>query len=130
MDRAMTEPRTENTMSFADQLREFFRRNASWFLALAFTLLVLQDVFGTHGVLAMRRAQREAASMQKEIDQINEENQQLQHRVESLKNDPGAIERIAREELGLARPGELVFETAPRPPDASSPAPRPAVSAK
>jgi cell division protein FtsB len=130
MDRAMTEPRTEGTMSFAEQLREFFRRNASWFLALAFALLVLQDVFGTHGVLAMRRAQKEAASVQKEIDQINAENQQLQDRVKSLKNDPEAIERIAREELGLARRGEIVFETAPRPADASSPSPRPATSAK
>jgi cell division protein FtsB len=122
----MTGPGTESTMSFADQLREFFRRNASWFLAFAFTLLVLQDVFGTHGVLAMRRAQKEAASVRKEIDQINEENQQLQDRVKALKTDPGAIERIAREEMGLARPGEYIFKTAPRPADASSPAPQPA----
>jgi cell division protein FtsB len=126
----MTGQRTESTMSFAEQLREFFRRNASWFLALAFTLLVLQDVFGTHGVLAMRRAQKEAASVQKEIEQINEENQQLQNRVKALKTEPVAIEHIAREELGLARPGEIVFETSPRPSDASSPAPRPAASAK
>jgi cell division protein FtsB len=118
-------------VSFARQLRDFSRRNASWFLALAFTLLVLQDVFGTHGVLAMRRAQKEAASVQKEIDQINEENQQLQDRVKALKTDPEAIERIAREEMGLARPGEYIFKTAPRPADrSSSPAPQPAAPAK
>lgn len=126
----MTETQTENTTSFADQLRDFFRRNASWFLAGAFTLLLLQDVFGTHGVLAMRRAQKEAASVQKEIDQINEENQQLQDRVKSLKTDPQAIERIAREEMGLARPGEYIFKTAPRPVEASSTAPRSASPAK
>ena len=32
----------------------------------------------THGLIAMRRSQREAAQVQKEIDQINEENQQLE----------------------------------------------------
>src|ERR1700728_1818229 len=94
----------QDTMSFGEQLREFLRRNMSWFLAAAFTLLLLQDVFGTHGVVAMRRAQKEAASVQKEIDLINQENQQLQDRVQSLKNDPQAIERIAREEMGRARP--------------------------
>jgi cell division protein FtsB len=117
---------TEHPTSFAVQLREFLRRNANWFLAAALSLLLLQDVFGTHGVLAMRRAQKEAATVKKEIDQINEENRQLQDRVKSLKTDPQAIERIAREEMGLARPGEYIFKTSPRPTDASTPAPQPA----
>jgi cell division protein FtsB len=116
---------TEPTMSFAEQLRDFLRRNATWFLAVALSLLLLQDVFGTHGVLAMRRAQKEAASVKAEIHQINEENQEMQDRVKSLKTDPTAIERIARELLRLARPGEYIFETSPRPADATTPAPRP-----
>jgi cell division protein FtsB len=121
---------TEPTLSFAEQLRDFLRRNANWFLAAAVGLLLLQDVFGTHGVLAMRRAQKEAAQVKQEIDLINEENRQLQNRVKSLKTDRQAIERIARDELHLARPGEFIFETAPRPSDASTPAPQPAVSPK
>lgn len=117
---------TEPTMSFAEQLREFLRRNATWFLAAALSLLLLQDLFGTHGVLAMRRAQKEAATVKQEINLINDENRQLQDRVKALKNDSQAIEHIAREDLGLARPGEYVFKTSPRPPDASKPAPQPA----
>jgi cell division protein FtsB len=124
MDRRMTEP----TMSFFEQLREFVRRNANWFLAAALAVLLLQDVFGTHGVLAMRRAQKEAATVKKEIDLINEENRQLQDRVKALKTDPQAIERIAREEMGLARPGEYIFKTTPKPADASTPPPQPPVN--
>jgi cell division protein FtsB len=116
---------TEQTMSFFEQLREFVRRNANWFLAAALAVLLLQDVFGTHGVLAMRRAQKEAVTVKKEIDLINEENRQLQDRVKALKTDPQAIERIAREEMGLARPGEYIFKTAPKPADASTPPPQP-----
>jgi cell division protein FtsB len=116
---------TDQPMSFSEQLREFLRRNANWFLAAALGLLLLQDVFGTHGVLAMRRAQKEAAQVKQEIDQINDENRQLQDRVKSLRTDPQAIERIAREEMGLARPGEYIFKTSPRPADASTPAPQP-----
>jgi cell division protein FtsB len=124
MDRRMTEP----TMSFFEQLREFVRRNANWFLAAALAVLLLQDVFGTHGVLAMRCAQKEAVTVKKEIDLINEENRQLQDRVKALKTDPQAIERIAREEMGLARPGEYIFKTAPKPADASTPPPQPAAN--
>ena len=109
-------------MNFSDQMWEFLRRNANWFLAGGLALLLLQDVFGTHGLIAMRRAQQEAARVQKQIDQINEENRQLQERVKALKTDPQAIERIAREEMGLARPGEYIFKIPPRPGDSSSPA--------
>jgi cell division protein FtsB len=122
----MIGPQMENTPSFAQQLREFFRRNATWFLIGAFALLLLQDIFGTHGVLAMRRAQSEAANTRKEIDRINEENRRLQDHVNSLKTDPQAIERIAREEMGLARPGEYIFKTSPKPAEVSTPAPQPA----
>jgi cell division protein FtsB len=122
---------TSSTMSFTEQLRDFLRRNATWFLAAALALLLLQDVFGTHGVLAMRHAQKEASSAKKEIDQINQENQQLQDRVNSLKTDPQAIERIAREEMGLARPGEYIFKTSPRPAEnAPAPSTQPANPAK
>jgi cell division protein FtsB len=105
--------------TFTQQLRDFLRRNLTWFLAGGLALLLLQDVFGTHGVLAMRRAQQEAADVRREIDQINQENLELQKNVQSLKTDPSAIERIAREEMGLARPGEFIFKTPARPGDPS-----------
>lgn len=109
-------------MSFIEQMGAFLRRNMMWFLVAGLTLLVLQDIFGTHGVLAMRRSQSEAAGIQKEIDRLNDENQKLQDRVRSLKTDPIAIERIAREDIGLARPGEYIFQIAPKPGDSSTPA--------
>jgi cell division protein FtsB len=105
--------------SLANHLGDFFRRNVNWFLALALALLLLQDVFGTHGLIAMRRSQQEAARVQKEIDQMNEENRQLQDHVKALKSDPAAIERIAREEMGLAKPGEYIFKIAPKPADSA-----------
>ena len=99
---------------FHEEMSNFFRHNLNWFVGLGLTLLLLQDVFGTHGLLAMRRAQKEAASVQQEIDRINKENRQLQENVKALKTDPAAIERIAREEMGLARPGEYIFKVPPK----------------
>ena len=107
----------EQRVTFAEQLREFLRRNMNLFLAAGLVLLMIQDVFGTHGVLAMRRAQKEAARVQQEIDRVNNENHQFQDKVKALKSDPQAIERIAREEMGLARPGEYIFKIPPKPGD-------------
>lgn len=127
MDRLMRSKEAGNVkidasqVTFSEQMRNFLARNATWFIVAALILLALQDVFGNHGVLAMRRSQKEAAAVQKEIQQLNEENQQLQNRVQSLKSDPATIERIAREEMGLARPGEYIFKIQPKPGEPSTP---------
>ncbi len=47
--------------------------------------------------------------------QIEEaKSRQLQAQIDELRNDPNAVERLAREKLGYARPGETVihFESA------------------
>jgi cell division protein FtsB len=106
--------------NLSGQLTNFLRRNLSWLLGLALALLLLQDIFGTHGLIAMRRSQKNAAQIQQEISQIDEENQQLQDRVKALKSDPAAIERIAREEMGLARPGEYIFKIPPKSPNSGN----------
>jgi cell division protein FtsB len=113
-------------MTFFEQMRDFLHRNATWFLVVGLVLLLLQDVLGTHGVLAMRRSLKQSAEIQKEIQQLNRENQQLQNRVQSLKSDPAAIERIAREDMGLARPGEYIFKIQSVPGEPSTPLAQPA----
>lgn len=107
----------DSSESFSEQFRCFLRRNVTWFLVAGLVLLIIQDVLGTHGVLAMHHSQKEAAELHQQINQLDQENHKLQDRVERLKTDPAAIERIAREEMGLARPGEMIFPLPPRPAD-------------
>jgi cell division protein FtsB len=128
MNRGVKNPapeRRESTaahQSFVEQLGAFFHRNLYWFLIAGFVLLLLQDIFGTHGVLAMRRSQAEARKIQQEITQLDRENKKLQDHVKDLKTDPSTMECIAREDFGLARPGELIFKTHPRATDPAHPA--------
>ena len=109
------EPNSDPNIGFFEQLGQFFRRNMYLFLIVGFALLLLQDVFGTHGVLAMRQSQKEAQGIRKDISRLDEENQRLQNSVKALKTDPSAIERIAREEMKLSRQGEYIFQTHPKP---------------
>jgi cell division protein FtsB len=115
----------EQTARFSEQMREFLVRNLNWFLAIGLALLLLQDVFGAHGLVAMRHSQQQAAATQQEIDQLNEQNRQMEDRVKSLKSDPAAIERIAREEMQLARPGEYIFKIQSKSDDAATPSSQP-----
>jgi cell division protein FtsB len=118
------------SVSYSARLREFVTTNVRTIFLIGFVLLALQDVFGTHGVVAMRRSQKEAAQIRNEINQLNEENRQLDQRVKDLKTDPHAVEEIARQDMGLARPGEYIFKVAPKSGDAprGSAAPEPPAS--
>ena len=95
----------------------YLRRNTRQILALALFALLVHDVFGPHGFIAMRRTQKEIDQIREQIVKLNNENKSLSEQVTSLKSDPKSIERIAREEMGLARPGEMIFKI----PDSSKP---------
>jgi cell division protein FtsB len=98
----------------------YLRRHLREILGLALLALFVHDIFGTHGFIAMRRTQEEIDDIRAQIGKMNNENKSLAEQVNSLKTDPKSIERIAREEMGLARPGEMIFKL----PETSKPNPR------
>jgi cell division protein FtsB len=56
-------------------------------------------------------------ALEKELDGVKTENAELRHEVgrlrtevKDLREDPAAVERIAREQLGLVRKSEVVFQ--------------------
>jgi cell division protein FtsB len=88
----------------------FLQKNMRRILGFALFALLVHDVFGPHGFIAMRRTQKEIDQIREQIGKVNDENKSLTDQVNSLKSDPRSIERIAREEMGLARPGEMIFK--------------------
>jgi cell division protein FtsB len=91
-------------------------------LALFVAVLFLHDVFGTHGFVVMHRKQQEIQKVKADLDRLNKENSGLEQDVKNLKTDPHTIEKIAREELGQARPGEIIIKLPAPPPSDSQPA--------
>jgi cell division protein FtsB len=75
--------------------------------------LAVQAIFGPTGHLEMERLEEENQSLIREREVLELENQQVLDEIESLKTDPDAIEKIAREELGLVREGEIKIVTKP-----------------
>jgi cell division protein FtsB len=91
----------------------FWSRYARTILGAALLLLGIHDILGPHGFLAMRRTQKEMDQLRSDVQRLNKDNGDLSDEAKSLKSDPQAIERIAREEMGLARPGEMIFKLPP-----------------
>ena len=86
-------------------------------LGIFVLVLLVHDVFGTHGFLAMRRKQQEIQKVTSELERLNKENAALQREKQDLKTDPQTIRRIAREELQLAHPGEVIIKLPPPAPN-------------
>jgi cell division protein FtsB len=80
------------------------------FSSLFLVTMMALAIWGDHGVLEMWRRQSEVMQLAREIEAIEQENAKLGQEIERLRSDMHYIEKIAREELGLVRPGELIFE--------------------
>ncbi|MDH5527055.1 MAG: septum formation initiator family protein [Nitrospirota bacterium] len=66
-------------------------------------------VFGRMGLIAHTRMVDEAERIEAEISRTRHEIAGLSAEVNSLTRNPHAVERIAREQLGMVRKGETVF---------------------
>jgi len=77
--------------------------------------LLLHATFGANGMVIYRQKRAEMQALQSEVDRLQKENNQYVDQIRSLKSDPAAIEKEAREQLRYARPGEVVL-VAPDPP--------------
>ncbi len=73
---------------------------------VAVPLLILDDA----GLPRYRALQREVEEIDVQNAEIREEVYRLQRQVDALKTNPDAIERIARDELGMVRAGEIIFQ--------------------
>jgi cell division protein FtsB len=69
-------------------------------------ILVLEP----EGLPRMRALQKELASVDAENDALRREVTQLRDDVKHLRDDPVAVEKIARDQLGLVRKSEIVFQ--------------------
>ena len=71
--------------------------------------LVVGWLFGDRGLFQLVNQRERAEALAREIDQLRVDNSRLAAEISALRRDPAAIERLAREELGLARADETVF---------------------
>jgi cell division protein FtsB len=91
------------------------RRLATGAVALIATWIFVHAMLGANGVTVYRAKRAEYQSLQKQIGQLQKENEAYSEQVTRLKSDPKQIEKEAREQFHYARPGEVVYVAPDRP---------------
>jgi len=82
-------------------------RTALWVLgSLLFAVLALS---GLKGYRDLRAARGREAQVEQEIDAAQKRVEALRAKVEEERSDPVTLEHMAREDLGLARPDDVVI---------------------
>jgi cell division protein FtsB len=85
-----------------------WRKALNVLLLFVTVVLVADSLIGDKGLMDTMRARKRSAEMAAAVRRLQEENVALREVVDRLTNDPGAIESIARKELGLIRAGEVL----------------------
>jgi cell division protein FtsB len=83
-----------------------------------FLLLSVLAMVGERGYFEVYEFGRHLERVESRIGALEAENKRLQVQVTGLRADPYQVEKLAREDLGLVRPDELIFEIVDLPADA------------
>ena len=77
-----------------------------------FGLILLGTIF-IPGYLKIRRLVKDNRELEKQIEEIKQVNRRLGEEQRRLENDPVYLEKVAREKLGVAKKGEIIYRVLP-----------------
>jgi len=84
-------------------------RLLNYTIGFVLIVLVADALVGDKGMIDTIRARRRYREVADALAQKRQDNARLRDEIRRLKEDPAAIESLAREQLGLIRDGEVVF---------------------
>jgi cell division protein FtsB len=109
--------KTSTSKPSGNQSRRGGHRILHYVLLLVGTVLIVDALVGEKGLLAMMQARAQHAALEQSLTAVRADNARLREKARRLREDPDAIEDLARSEFGLIRPGEKLFivkDVAPR----------------
>jgi cell division protein FtsB len=80
------------------------------FVGAVLGLVLLLSLVGDRGLLQLYRMARVKAHLEQEVEVLERGNALLRQEVEALRHHSSRSEEIARQDLGLVRPGEVVYQ--------------------
>jgi cell division protein FtsB len=105
------------------QIYSLRRRIATIGVVVIACSLFVHVMFGANGMVVYRQKRADREALQQQVSRMQQENDRYVQEIQGLKSDQKAIEKEAREQLGYAKPGEIVY-VAPAPPQPAPPANR------
>ena len=96
------------------------RKYATIVLLLAALLTAAFTLFGDDSISKMRALARSVELQRSKNAELSDVVRDLRSTVRGLRSDPRALEKAARNELGMARPNERIFVFEKNPPENAS----------
>ena len=99
--------------------------------ATVLLVLALLAIAGLKSSRDLEAARARERLLEQRIAETRSDSERLRVRIDRLRQDPGMLERLAREDLGMVRPGDVIIElpapgaAAPSPASPTPPAPAP-----
>jgi len=78
-------------------------------IVLIVCIAIWRFFIGEMGLVKYYRMSAHARDLRSEIERMKKDNTRLSKEVTALKSDTAFLERMARDKIGLARPGEVVY---------------------
>lgn len=92
-----------------------------WLLLAVAVFLLYQVMAGPRGLLKLKDLQTQKSELLRQIDSLETRKRDLLEEKQRLLTDTAYLEKLARKELGMARPGEKVYRfVAPEAADTAS----------
>ena len=89
--------------------KKLSRHVINYGLTAALTLMLFFLVFGEWGLLHYQRLSEERRLLEERSQALQRENELLREKIYRISKDDRYLEKIAREEFGLARKGEIIY---------------------
>jgi len=92
------------------QFSGFIRKKYLFWVGLSVAGMILFAVFGGRGIMQIYQLKEERNRIQESNARLQEDNRKLAEKISRLRNSKEEVEKVAREELGLVKKGEIVYQ--------------------
>jgi cell division protein FtsB len=72
-------------------------------------VFLISFFFSDRGIVELQQARVRVSDLRSDIKRLEADNARLRAEIESVKKSSYAVERIAREDLGMSKKGEVVY---------------------
>jgi cell division protein FtsB len=72
-------------------------------------VFLISFFFSDRGIAELQQARTRVGELRSDIARLESENVRLRSEIDSVKRSTYAVERIAREDLGMSKKGEIVY---------------------
>ncbi len=80
-----------------------------WFIIVGILVVLYSSLVGPNKLSKIYALRKQREQLKEDILTLKQKNELLREEINELQSNPDVICRIAREQLGLVKPGELVY---------------------